>query len=555
MTSIAAWDVLLEIIALLSAAFLLGLAARKLRQDAVVGYLVAGIALGPQLLGVVRSVDTVHMLAELGVALLLFAIGLEFSWKRLRDLGRTPVLGGAGQILLTLGVVLAMAKAAGLSLAAAVVVGAAVALSSTAVVVRILLDRTELDSLHGRNALGMLLMQDLAVVPLLVVISTVGGQRSGSEGATLLAGTLLRAVLLLGAFWVVIRWVIPRLFDLAAMRRDRDSSVVLAVAACLGGTWSAHALGLSPVLGAFASGMLMGDLHYADQIRADLAPLRAAFVALFFASIGMLAAVPVARDLLLVLLLGAGLILFKASLITAVILLLRQPLRVAIRTGVVLAQMSEFSFVLLEAGRRTRVLDESIYQSFLSSAVFTLLLTPYLIALGPRIAALGLFMRRRRPVRHAAAPAAAKPRAVIVVGYGPAGKAVVNALRERGIGFLVLELNPRTVSSQPRGFPIRLGDGTRHEILERVGVREAQALVVTLPDPQAAWLVVQQARHLAPELPIVARGRYHLHAHSLSDAGATVVVNEEVLVGAQLAGHILQVVSPPKAEEPPDKIE
>jgi CPA2 family monovalent cation:H+ antiporter-2 len=141
------------------------------------------------------------------------------------------------------------------------------------------------------------------------------------------------------------------------------------------------------------------------------------------------------------------------------------------------------------------------------------------------------------------------------VGYGPAGKAVVNALRERGIGFLVLELNPRTVSSQPRGFPIRLGDGTRREILERLGVRKAKALVVTLPDPQTAWLVVQQARRLAPDLPILARGRYDLHAHSLSETGATVVVNEEVLVGAQLAGHTLQVVSPPKAEEPPDRIE
>jgi CPA2 family monovalent cation:H+ antiporter-2 len=398
-------------------------------------------------------------------------------------------------------------------------------------------------------------MQDLAVVPLLVVISTAGGQRSGSEGATLLAGTLLRAVLLLGAFWVVIRWVIPRLFDLAAMRRDRDSSVVLAVVACLGGTWSAHALGLSPVLGAFASGMLMGDLPYADQIRADVSPLRAAFVTLFFTSIGMLAVPPKGRELLWLPLLAAGIILLKAVLTAAVILALRQPLRVAIRTGVVLAQIGEFSFVLLNAAHQTGALDERIYQLLISSAVVSLFLTPYLIGWAPRIADWGLFWRRHRPLRPAAGPAGAKPRAVIVVGYGPAGKAVVNALRERGIGFLVLELNPRTVSSQPRGFPIRLGDGTRREILERLGVRKAKALVVTLPDPQTAWLVVQQARRLAPDLPILARGRYDLHAHSLSETGATVVVNEEVLVGAQLAGHTLQVVSPPKAEEPPDRIE
>ena len=356
-TTINQWGFLLQIVLLLGLAMLCGIVAQRLRQNAVIGYLVAGIILGPRTFGIVKDPQSVEVLAELGVSLLLFTIGLEFSWRRLREFGKSAALLGVFQIVATIVAGSAMGTLAGLPPRAAFVCGAALAMSSTAVVLRLLIERAELDSPHGRNALSVLLMQDLAVVPLLIVVSVFADGASGAGALEELGMSLVKSVALIGAFFVVIRYALPAIITQASTARNRDLPVVLAIAVSLGCSWSAHAVGLSPVLGAFAAGILLADLEFAEQIRADVMPLRAAFVTLFFASIGMLAAVPSALGILGAALLALLIFVVKATVITGVALLLRKPLRVSLRTGIVLAQIGEFSFVLAQIAVGKRVLD------------------------------------------------------------------------------------------------------------------------------------------------------------------------------------------------------
>lgn len=547
--STSQWSFLFQIVMLLGAAMLCGIVAQRLRQNAVIGYLVAGILLGPRTLGLIQDPDAVEVLAELGVALLLFTIGLEFSWRRLREFGKTAALLGVFQILLTIAAGAAIARLAGLAPSASFVCGAALAMSSTAVVLRILIERAELDSPHGRNALSVLLMQDLAVVPLLIMVSVFADGASGAGALEELGLSLLKSVALIAAFFVVIRFILPVIITQASTAQNRDLPVVLAIAVSLGCSWSAHAVGLSPVLGAFAAGILLADLEFAEQIRADVMPLRAAFVTLFFASIGMLAAVPSVLGIFEASLLAVMIFVVKTTVITLVAWLLRKPLRVALRTGIVLAQIGEFSFVLAQIAVGKGVLDTALFDLLLTSAVLMLLLTPFMIQYAGPIA---------RRVAGALAPSQRQRLAsgrferqshieemknrVIIVGFGPAGRAVSAALKWRKIPYFILETNFQTVSSSRTHEPIEIGDATQPEILEHAGIRHAAAVVVSIPDPGISRIIISQCRLIAPGVPVLARARYSLYANTLRDAGASTVIDEEHVVGETLAVQTLETV-------------
>lgn len=544
------WEFLLQIVLLLGIAMLFGILAQRLRQNAVIGYLVAGIVLGPRTFGIVKDPRSVEVLAELGVALLLFTIGLEFSWRRLREFGKSAALLGILQIGVTIFIGGGLATFAGLTPQASFVVSAALAMSSTAVVLRLLIERAELDSPHGRNALSILLMQDLAVVPLLIMVSVFADGASGSGALEQLAFSMLKAVALVGAFFLVIRFLLPALITQASAARNRDLPVVLAIAVSLGCSWSAHAVGLSPVLGAFAAGILLADLQFAEQIRADVMPLRAAFVTLFFASIGMLAAVPSALDVVFAIGLAVMIFAIKGGIIAVVALLLRQPLTISIQTGIVLAQIGEFSFVLMQIAVGKGVLDAKLFDLFLSAAVLMLLLTPYTIQYAGKLAdwIAGLLVPSRRQRLaieryERRSDIKLKRGRVIVVGFGPAGKAVCRALKEREIPYFVLETNLATVNACRVQEPIEIGDATQAEILEHAGVHHAAAVVVSIPDPGISRTVISQCRMIAPDVPVLVRARYSLFANTLREAGAETVVDEEHVVGETLAEQTLATVA------------
>lgn len=541
------WEVILDLALVLSVALLLGALFERLRQNAVTGYLLTGLLLGPAGTGWISNVEHIRLLAELGVALLLFTIGLEFSLSRLRGSGPMAILGGTMQIVLTGVIAGSAAAASGLSAVAAIVIGAAMSLSSTAVVLRVLADRTELESLHGRNALGILLLQDLAVVPLVLLVSALGEGGGASTAFVRFAFSIGVAAALIAAIFVVTKYVFPHLLNMASTYRNRDLPVVLSFAVCLGAAAVSHAANLSPILGAFLAGIMLAESPFATQIRADITPLRAVFLTLFFTSVGMLAQLPTSRTLLVIVSLALLIICGKAIIVGFVVRLFRQPPSVAVSTGLALGQVGEFSFVLLEMGYRQGLLPHETFQVLLSVSIVTLLLTPYVIAGAPRLseAVTGILYRflsvspgRVRSVQDERRLSGH----VIIVGFGPAGQRVAEALRGAAISFVVVDLNPRTVSAHRSSVPIQSGDAARPEILHHLGVEHSRALVITVPEPHTSELIIRQAKRMAPNVPVVARVRHHTHVSTLAQAGADRVVDEENLLGGELATAVQEIV-------------
>lgn len=540
------WGLLLDLVITLSSAVLLGLLAERLRQSAVVGYLLAGILISPQSTGWVRSADAVHALAEIGVALLLFTIGLEFSFRRLRRMGAIALGGGTLQIGLCLGAAMALAMAFGAPLGAAYAVGAAFALSSTAVVLRVLKERSELESLHGKNALAMLLLQDLALLPLMFGVLAFSEGRGAPDwvdlgDAAFRAGTIVAAMLLL------LLVVLPRLLSVAAIAQNRELPILFAIVACIGATWAAHGIGLSPALGAFFAGVLLAESRFADQVRADVLPLRALFTTVFFASVGMLADVRwIADHAGLVLLAAAGLVVLKTLLAALAVRAFQPSWLVAAATGLALGQMGEFSFVIAGMAQRTGLVDQTLFQLVVSVSVLSLVLASIIVPKAARIGRRLCILVIPTKVLAAAdrklhARPAGEPH-ILLVGYGDAGQATASRLRDEGWAVTVLDANPFFADlARKNGFVGRIGDATQSENLIEAGVTSAATVAVAVPDARTARMILSQCKTVAPHVPIAARSRYHQFVDELDVAGADLVVDEEGTTGHLLADAALRL--------------
>ncbi|GAB4348951.1 MAG: monovalent cation:proton antiporter family protein [Candidatus Abyssubacteria bacterium] len=546
------WSTVLDLFMLLIVALVTGALFERLKQSAVLGYLVAGTAIGPGAFNLINNKEAVSSMAELGVALLLFTIGLEFSWSRLRKVGPFALGGGTLQILLTGALTAAIALALGMSLRPAVALGAMLAPSSTACVLRILADRAETESVYGRNALGVLLLQDVALVPLVLLVSMLGGGDSLEVVLLGIGKALFLAVALIAVFYLLNRFLLPRLLDLAVATGNRELPTLLATAVFLGAIWTTHALELSPALGAFVAGFLLGESPFATQIRADVGVLRTLFVATFFASIGMLADLPfVASQWLGVLGFVAAIVAGKALIIWPIGLLFRHSHRHSLATGVSLAQVGEFSFVLAQIGVARGVVSDDLFRLILTATVATLFLTPYLVAVAPHVGEWTertLFRASARRGFDAEKPSEKLAAHVIVVGYGPAGQGVVEALARANIPAIVLELNSRTVfAARQRGVRAEVGDATQDGVLDHLQVVSARAVVVTVPDHRTALQTICQVRSLAPNALVIARSRYHIYARDLELAGAHSVIDEERQIGHILGTEVIRRIQPESA--------
>lgn len=537
------WTALLDILILLTAAVVLGGLCERFRQSPILGYLLAGTLLGPNALDLLPSHTAVTAIAELGVALLLFSIGLEFSWRRLRAVGKIGGVGGTLQILGIGAVTTLVCLVAGLDVRGALAIGAVVPLSSTAAVVRLLASRAEVDAVHGRNAIGVLLLQDVAVVPLVLLVAMLGGEGSAISIGWSLLRSLGLAALLFAAFHVVLNRVVPVVLGTGAAARNRDMPILLSIVTAVGAAWVSHWLGFSPVLGAFLAGILLGESRFATQIRADIVPLQTLFMTLFFSSIGMLSNPAwVAENWLLLVGVVVAVVVGKATLTAAAVSVVGSPVALAAATGLVLAQIGEFSLVLAGVAIEARVLSEPQFELIVATLMLTLFLTPYLAALAPRVATFigGLGSDKVDLVEQEEGGAAAMRGQLVIVGFGPAGQRIAELLMgDQKLPILVVEMNQATAAhAESYGLPVLLGDATRETVLEHAHVRTAKAVAVTLPDPRAARQVVQQVRSLAPDAMIVVRSRYHVHRWQLDVAGAHVVVDEENEVGARIAAEI-----------------
>lgn len=555
------WELLLDILVLLGMAMLLGFVAEWFKQSAIVGYLIAGTLVGPGVLGLVGSKEEIFSIADFGVALLLFTIGLEFSPRQLQKLGRIPLVSGPLQVMVTMLVGAAASWLLGLPAAESLVVGAMVALSSTACVLRVLRDRAEIDSQYGRVSLGILLVQDAAVVPLvLVTTALVEGGGILAIVATMAFSTLL-AILLVAAFYAVFNWLIPKVLIMPTWRRNRDLPVLLTVCIAGGAAWSAHALKLSPALGAFVAGVLLAVSPFAAQIQADIQPLRALLVTLFFAAIGMFGdAVWFIGHFPLVIAVLLAIVAGKFAIVTLLTSAAGFRLQFAVATGGCLSQIGEFSFVLATIAREgvsgQPLLSEPVFRVLVSATILSLLITPYLVAAGPRVGGwLERHLRDRGLFRARKFDAAVsldggrsdeveQPSAVadgiLIIGFGPAGQRIAEELlgehRER---LIVLDLNFENIRIADRyGIKAYVGDATQTDILEHAGVLRASVVVITVPNPTPMRRLIHHVRHLAPSAFIIARCRYHIYRWDLLQSGAHATVDEEDQVGLRMAEEV-----------------
>ena len=553
------WTALLDVLVLLLAAMALGMVCERLKQSAIIGYLLAGTLLGPNALNLMPNHEAVAAIAELGVALLLFTIGLEFSWRRLRTVGPIAIGGGTAQILVTGAMTAGICMSFGLDGRPALAVGALVALSSTACVLRMLVARAEIDAVHGRQALGILLLQDIAVVPLVLVVTALSSDNQASIGqiAWEMGRALGVALLLVVVLYVVLNHIVPLILDARLAARNRDLPILLAIVCAVGAAWASHTLHLSPALGAFMAGLLLAESPFATQIRADVSSLRTLFVTLFFSSIGMLANPAwVVNHWMLLLTVVASIVIGKTVITFGVVRFFRASPGHAVATSVCLAQVGEFSFVLAELARNGRLINEGLFHLIVAATVVTLFLTPYLVALAPVLAAAvgrnwirGMIPAGAGDSQHEPSERAGH---IVIIGFGPAGQRVATLLSEKtDLQLVVVELGAKTADiARAHGLPTHLGDATREQVLEHVRVPAAAAVVVTLPDPTAARQVILQSRALSPDTPVFARARYHVYRWELMIAGAETVIDEEEEVGHSIAKAVRRKLRPERTPPP-----
>lgn len=554
-----AWGGVRDVIVLLTAAMVLGVLFERVRQSALVGYLLAGAVLGPGVLNVVRNTESVRLMAELGVALLLFTIGLEFSVRRLRNLGRVALLAGSLQIVLTLAAAAVVSLLFGLSMSTAVAIGIIVAQSSTACVLRVLSDRAETDSPHGRLAIGVLLLQDVALIPLMLLMTTLGATGTLGDVLSSILVQLGFAVLLIAALYVLTSLLLPRVFDAAAVARNREWPILLAILTCLGATYAAHAAGLSHLMGSFVAGVMLAESPYATGIRADVSVLRTVFVTLFFTSIGMLADVPwLLEHWHWVLGLVAALVAGKAAIVWLIGWMCRIPPRVAIAAGLCLAHTGEFSFVLAGVAQEEQLIDDHLFRLIVASTLVTLLLMPYLSRVAPPV---GRWLADRlagRPARRLVPAPTEETRRplsehVILIGFGPAGQGVLRALRSANVGAAVVDLNHRAImQARADGLVAFVGDATHELVLNQLHLRSARAVVITVPDHLTTLQIVKMVRDLAPDMRVFARSRYHLHARELQQVCGVRIVDEELETGEQLGEELLEELGLSRRDDRPN---
>jgi CPA2 family monovalent cation:H+ antiporter-2 len=547
-----AWTGILDILILLSAALVLGALAESLRQSSIVGYLIAGMLVGPNLLGFVGTREEVIFIAELGVTLLLFSIGLEFSFRRLIKIGPVTYVGGTLQVVLTTLAGTAVASYLGLGFRTSLAVGMIVSLSSTACVIRLLIGQAQLDSVYGRNALGILLLQDVAVVLLILATMALTGRSTSSEALLDLGRTVALGAGMFAAFYFLLNYLVPRLLNLQSLSQNRELPILLAIVVALGSAWAAHEAGLSPSFGAFLAGILLAESPFATQIRADVGSLRTLLLTLFFAAIGMLVnPVWVLNNSVAVLGVLGLITILKPAIIFAILRLLGFGSGHSLATGICLGQIGEFSFLLAGIAHPEGVIDTYLFRLVISVTVLSLFLTPYLVIVAPALANFAeslkpLFGARRRKQpsidRGDEEAAAEISRPIIIIGFGPAGQRVAEVLLPYcGKQIVVLDINPANAEwAQGLGLKFHIGDARQSEVLEHVHVRHAEAVVVTLPDPRDVRHIIHLSKSLAPEVRIFVRARYHISKWELFLAGAEIVIDEEAQTGQRLAEEVIE---------------
>ena len=528
---------LADVIVILAASVVALFALRRLRLSPVLGYLAAGVIIGPFGLDFVADIESIHAFAEFGVVFLLFTIGIELPLERIKVL--SPALFGLGlaQILVTGAAIAGLAFAFGVAPDAAIVIGAALALSSTVFVIQILLDRRQIATRFGRAAFTVLLMQDLAVAPILVMTLVLSSREGGLVASLGRAG--LEAAAALVAIVVLGRFVLRPLFALVAAEKSDEIFAAATLLVVLGVAAFTDYVGLSLAIGGLLAGMVLAETEYRHQVSAEIRPFRALLLGLFFMSIGMQTNLHLAYEQFpLVFAIGAGLIALKTLVLVPLVLLFRLPGLYAVPLGLLLAQGGEFGFVVFSVAVGGELIEEGLGQSLIIGVALSMMATPLLAWASARLLN-WTAVRSSARVEEIAEEAVTLVNHVVIAGYGRVGRTVARELSGKGISFIALDRDPLVVSTaRAQGERVYFGDASRPEILGELHLPTARTVVVALSDSEAATRLVGILRSMRPDLPVLARATNDVHAADLVRAGATFVVPELVATGRRLADHI-----------------
>lgn len=526
-------DFLHDVLIFLVAAVVVVPAFRRLRTSPVLGYLAAGILVGPHGLAVISETESAQTLAEFGVVFLLFMIGLEFSVERLRQLGRYVFGLGALQVILTGGIIGSVAWALGATEEAALIIGGGLALSSTAFVLQLLIERGERAAPYGKISFAILLFQDLAIVPLLMLVTLLGK----GEGSFLVAMgfAIVKAVVALVLVVGVGRLVLRPVYRIIAETRSSELFVATTLLVVLGTGWLMSLVGISMVLGAFLSGLLLSETEYRHQVEADIRPFRGILLGLFFMTVGMsIDLTLIAREGFLITLIVIGLLVGKSIVTAALCRGFGLSVGVSLRVGLLISQGGEFGFILFLAASALGILPVETTQILLACVTLTMVATPLMAFMGDKFSSF-LAKRGKLPVAGVEHIEEDLHDHVLIAGFGRVGQTVATVLSAGGISYIAVDMDvTRIAACRAKGLPVFFGDASRIEILNSIGASEARGVIVTIDQPAAADRIVSAFRAFFPDLPVFVRARDLPHARRLETEGATQAVPETLEASLQL---------------------
>ncbi|KAF5091863.1 cation:proton antiporter domain-containing protein [Methanospirillum sp.] len=522
----------------------------RVKIPSVVAFLIAGLIAGPAGLGLITNEESISFFAELGVIFLLFTIGLEFSVSRILKSRRYVLIGGLTQVITTIIIWTVLMQVTGMDIAHAFFWGMLISLSSTAIVMKVLADRMEVDSPHGRATLGILIFQDLIVIPMVMVTPVLAGT---SDPDVSLAKLVIGSVVIVSVVYIASRYVVPALLLHAARLKNREMFLFIVMGTCLMVAYLTSEFGLSMALGAFLAGIIISESEYSTHAMSSILPFRDLFTSFFFISIGMIFNVnyflnnPLVIAELVLLVIGVK---YAAGTIAALLAGLAP--RASVMTGISLAQVGEFSFVLATTGTSLGFFVQDQFQLFLDVSVVTMGVAPILMGLSGRIAApLSSPLCRIMPNREQSPDIQGQGPEdhIIIVGYGLNGKNVARSADIAGVPYRIIEMNPDTVREEKaKGKPIMFGDAAQGEVLKKAGISKARVLVIVVNDPFGTQQVVQTARMLNPGIHIIVRTRYMGEVKTLMELGADEVIPEEFETAVEIFTRILYTYLIPTTE-------
>ncbi|WP_291440222.1 cation:proton antiporter [Desulfovibrio sp.] len=540
---------LYEIVTIFLLSIFVTVTCNKIKLPATVGFLLTGVLCGPSLLGIVSDREAIDHVAEIGVAMLLFTIGMELSGEALNRLKRPVFLGGSLQIGLTVLAVMGLALLGGYSYQQGVFMGCLVALSSSAIVLRIMQERGSTNTPTGRLSLAILVFQDIMVAPMLLCVPLLSGTLDLSLESAFFS--TLWVVLALGGVLLFARFGLDRLMEAVVRTRTREILLLTTLGLCLGMALLTNTLGLSLSLGAFMAGLLLARSQYSMSVIAGILPYRDVFMSLFFISVGMMLNVDFfGKHFFSIIGLTALFIVIKSLLTLPAVLVQGYPLRAAIITSLSLAQVGEFAFVLAASGLSAGLFDMDAYQNFLDVSVLTMMLTPGLMAIAPRLADRFTGQRNNEQQEESGQQEGEKRLEdhLIIVGFGISGKHLAHVAKESGIEYTILEMNPETVSRYRHKEPIAHGDASQPVVLEHLGVTRARVLVIVISDPSAVRAITIEARRFNPNLHIIARTRFVTEVAALRRLGADEVIAEEFETSIEVFTRVLSQYLVPRQD-------